>query len=93
MKSRQAEVALAQDSRQPLTSAMPQEVLLLLKEKTSSKTRIRKRDRKEKKEAGARSRLNQSMLQPGLVLDPREADQQPHSVSEVKTGIWAFGLL
>ena len=93
MKSRQAEVALAQDSRQPLTSAMPQEVLLLLKEKTSSKTRIRKRDRKEKKEAGARSRLNQSMLQPGWSWLRGKQTNSPTVFPKSRLGFPAFGIL
>lgn len=44
------EAPLAQEGRQPLTAALPWEGLLLLEEKTSSKTRIRKKEtEKEKK--------------------------------------------
>lgn len=64
MKVRPGEGLLAQNQRQPLTSAPPWEGFLLLKEKTSSKTSTRKKE-KEKMQAEARSRLNQRRLQSG----------------------------
>ena len=72
---------------------MPREILLLLKEKTSSKTRIRKRDRKRKEASWREEQVEPEYAAARLVLAPREADQQLRSVSEVRTGVSGFGLL
>ena len=79
VKSRQPEAPLAREGRQPLTAAPPWEGLLLLEEKTSSKTRIRKKEKRSKLERGAGC----SRAGPGSA---REAAQEPGSISEVRTG-------
>ena len=68
---------------------MPREVLLLLREETSSKTDIRKKkkDRKRNEASWSKEQVEPEYAAARLVLAPREADQKLRSVSEVRTGV------